>query len=110
MGRSRPCKTSRVTDRLSDTNPRQIPLTAIAHERRNPYLVAFAVAGGLAWFMAFILWITRAQVVDYTIYNHDDAAALAWWINTLVFTGIATMVGSAVVAAVRHELRSTARD
>jgi hypothetical protein len=72
----------------------------MAHNARflNPFAIGLMVFAGLAWLIAFMLWIVRAQVTDYATYDLRTAAALTAWIYILAFSGVAAGVGAALIA------------
>lgn len=94
---------------LADRSPVDLATPLAPAAGRNPFLVALAVFGGLAWLVALMLWNVHAQITDYTSYDVAAAEALTGWIAVLVITGAAAVVGSLVVAGVGHELRRTPR-
>lgn len=77
-----------------------------ANARRNPYLVTLLVVGAFAWVVAFMLWNVLVQVTDYTTYDSETASALATWINILLLSGVAAIVGAVAIAGIARELRN----
>lgn len=80
-----------------------------ANARRSPYMVTLLVVGVFAWVVAFMLWNVLVQVTDYTTYDSETASALATWINILLFSGVAAIVGAVVIAGIARELRAHLR-
>lgn len=72
----------------------------------NPYLIVLIVMAGFAWVLALMLWVVHSQVVDYTTYDVATAAALTWWVEILVLTGVAALVGATVIVGIRHAIRT----
>lgn len=77
-----------------------------ANARRNPYMVTLVIVGAFAWVVAFMLWNVLVQVTDYTTYDSETASALATWINILLRSGVAALVGAVVIAGIARELRN----
>jgi hypothetical protein len=75
----------------------------------NPYAIGLVVVAGIAWVLAFMLWVVHAQVTDFTTYDLETAAALTAWIQLLVIGGFVALVGAVVIAGVRHELGRVSR-
>jgi hypothetical protein len=69
----------------------------------RPYAIALITTAGLAWLIAFMLWNVLGQVTDYSTYDLDTAAALTTWTFILVVSGVAALVGAAVITrTTRH--------
>lgn len=80
-----------------------------ANSRRNPYMVALVIVGAFAWVVAFMLWNVLVQLTDYTTYDIETASALSTWIDLLLLSGVAAMVGAVIIAGVARELRNQTR-
>jgi hypothetical protein len=78
-----------------------------ANSRRSRYMVTLVVVGVFAWVVAFMLWNVLVQVTDYATYDGETASALATWINILLLSGVAAIVGAVVIAGIARELRNT---
>lgn len=105
---ARQCQDYRVTSTPLDSNPETAGSVPTATPR-NPYLIALAVVGGLAWVLAFMLWIVLESVTDYVTHDAPTASALTIWINILILGGFASNLGATVIAGVGHELRRATR-
>jgi hypothetical protein len=80
-----------------------------ANPRRSPYMVTLVVIGAFAWVVAFMLWNVLVQVTDYATYDSETASALATWIDILLLSGLAVIVGAVVIAGIARELRAHLR-
>jgi hypothetical protein len=80
-----------------------------ANSRRSPYMVTLVVIGAFAWVVAFMLWNVLVQVTDYATYDSETASALATWIDILLFSGVAAIVGAVAIAGIARELRAHLR-
>ena len=84
-------------------------LAGATNARRSPYMVTLLVVGVFAWVVAFMLWNVLVQVTDYTTHDSETASALATWINILLFSGVAAIVGAVAIAGIARELRAHLR-
>jgi hypothetical protein len=104
----RRCNTSRMAESTVAAKEAAV-LAGATNARRSPYMVTLLVVGVFAWVVAFILWNVLVQVTDYTTYDSETASALATWINILLFSGVAAIVGAVAIAGIARELRAHLR-
>lgn len=71
----------------------------------NPYVAVLLTAAGLAWVLAYMLWVVLAAITDFEVYDRDAASALIGWIDILIIGGVVALVGGLAVLGVRREVR-----
>lgn len=73
--------------------------------RANPFAIGLTAGGVLAGVMAYPLLVAHAEITDYETYDVAAASALSNGFWLLALGSFVALVGAAVIAGVRHELR-----
>ena len=76
---------------------------------RNPFQIALLAGGGIAFVLAFMVWVVIGQVTDYLDFDVLFVAVLWGWTIALAIVGAVVLGGAIAIAGVRWELRQ-ARD
>ena len=76
---------------------------------RNPFQIALLAGGGIAFVLAFMVWVVIGQVTDYLDFDVLFVAVLWGWTIALAIVGAVALAGAVAIAGVCWELRQ-ARD
>ena len=90
------CETSCVTDTEKSRSSSNLP---------NHLVTVLLVIGGLALFIAFLLWLVHGQVTDWSTYDVAAANTLALWTGALAVLGVMALAGAIVRSRIRRAAR-----